>query len=106
MYNFLFGFYSRLGRSFGFRTHRQCQRSFRLRRLWRGSVQLETSLDSESTTVDPATAVANTQDDNFGTLGVSVVNNSPSTESATNLGLILGVSIPLGILRKTASIQS
>lgn len=60
MYNFVFGYYRRLGRSFGFRTHRECQRRFRLRRLFRGSVQLETSLDNDATNVDPATAVAST----------------------------------------------
>ena len=76
-----------------------------MRRLFFGSVQLESNLDNDGSSVDPATAVSNANDDNFGSLGVSVVSNSPSTESSTNLGLILGVSIPLGILRNYVSIQ-
>jgi hypothetical protein len=35
---------------------------------------------------------------NFGVLGVQVASSSSSSSSNVNLGLILGVSIPLGIL--------
>jgi hypothetical protein len=105
MYNSIFSYYIRLCKAFGFESHKQCKSKFRLARLFFGSVQLVSSLDNDGSSVDPATAVANTQDPNFGSLGVSVVNNSPSTESSTNLGLILGVSIPLGILRNYVSIQ-
>jgi hypothetical protein len=75
-----------------------------MRRLWKGSANLELNMDGDATTVDPLTAINNIKDDNFGVIGVSVVNSSSQQQSSTNLGLILGVSIPLGVLRTSFSI--
>lgn len=50
--------------------------------------------------VDAATAFTNVQDPNIGTLSVATTTNTASSSSSSdvNLGLILGVSIPLGVI--------
>lgn len=69
-------------------------------------MSIDSTIDSDSTNVDVSSAIANTQDSNFGLVSTSVVNNSQSTESNVNLGLILGVSIPLGLICNSSPIQS
>ena len=59
-------------------------------------------MDADATTVDPLTAINSVQDPNFGVVSASVVNNNQDTnsqDSSSKLGLILGLSIPLGIIR-------
>jgi hypothetical protein len=57
------------------------------------------ALNSDSITTDPNTALAGATFTDLSLVSLSVVSNSVSS-SSVNLGLVLGVSIPLGILRK------
>ena len=93
-----------MGKSFGFQSDRESQRHFRMNRIYRGSVIMNSSVDASAVSVDVAQAVANTQDSNFGLVSVSVTSTQTS-QSSTNLGLILGVSIPLGIIRNSYPMQ-
>lgn len=106
---FRWGFFrSLLCRSFPAQVRRgdsDCKRNFNTRRCRKGSVAMDLNVDASgfSSASDASSAMTS-----MTVPGVNILSSSAtaqglddSSTSSTNLGLILGVSIPLGILRNS-----
>jgi hypothetical protein len=79
-----------------------------MRGIKQSSVVLDLAVNQDSLNknkVDPNSAVANAKFTDISVLSHSIVTNSESS-SSVNLGLVLGVSIPLGVLRNCCLMQS
>jgi hypothetical protein len=95
-------FLNELGvKAFKFPNFNKFQANSLVKSIKKGSVVIDLAVNQASLTensVDPNTAVVNAQFSDVSVLSHSIVTNSDSA-SSVNLGLVLGVSIPLGILR-------
>jgi hypothetical protein len=71
-----------------------------------GSVNLNYAVNTDSIKVENTnTALTSAAFSDLTLLSLDVASSSATTSSNVNLGLVLGVSIPLGILRTYSSIQ-
>lgn len=74
--------------------------------ITQASVNLNYAVNTDSVKVaNTNTALTSASFSDLTLLSLDVASSTPSTSSNVNLGLVLGVSIPLGILRTFASIQ-
>ncbi len=87
------------------RNDPDCKRNFKTKRCHRGSVSVDMAVDSSNFA---SGADASSQMTSMTVPGITIISSSASAQgmedssnSSTNLGLILGVSIPLGILRNS-----
>lgn len=87
------------------RNDPDCKRNFKTKRCRRGSIATDMSVDASNFA---SGADANSQMTSMTVPGITIISSSASSQglddnssSSTNLGLILGVSIPLGILRNS-----
>lgn len=69
-----------------------------MNKLSRGSVVTDLTINSGKIVGDANQILASHQFSEFSVVSHSIVTNSDSS-SSVNLGLVLGVSIPLGVLR-------
>lgn len=82
-----------------------CKRNFNTKRFYKGSVGMDYAVDASafgsSTEAQNAMTSMTIPGVNILSSTASAQGLSDSSSSSTNLGLILGVSIPLGILRNS-----
>jgi hypothetical protein len=88
---------------FKYSTFHDFQANSNIKSILHSSIATSFELNQDGLLVDPNTALNSATFTDVSILSHSVTANSESS-SAVNLGLVLGVSIPLGVLRTAPSI--
>ena len=91
----------------GFSSRKNFQRFTRFRSVLSGSVDMNFDIDQNQVSNDPGTSISQASFTDFGVLSVDSASTATSdSDSSINLGLVLGVTIPLLVLSKMFPMQS
>lgn len=105
-YGILARFFSELATKFGYKTLAEFLANSNIVKVKKASIEVTLNLNTETTLNSPSTALnANTTFTDVALVSQSITTTTSSTASTINLGLVLGVAIPLGILRTYLFIQ-
>lgn len=95
-----------MGTALGYSSLGEFLQNVNFKSLKQGSIDLNYAINSDSVKVGSTnTALTSASFSDLTLLSLNVASNSATSSSNVNLGLVLGVSIPLGILRTFVVIQ-